>query len=400
MQSEPNFSPGLSGIIAAKTSLCPVGKHDLGLLYNGYDIGDLAENADFEDVTYLLLFGRVPSYEEKQKFVKQLDKSRNLAPSVAKILQQLPRDSHPMDILRTVVSIMGILYPEPEVQKRSKIPSASDKKTIEQEKVIEIEATIRMVAMLPTALFHWYHFHYNGGITVKIDHSYEMSTAEYILRLLHFDDPYRKISDLEIKTLNVSLILYMEHGLAASTFTARVITSTLSDIYSSVCGAIGALRGPLHGKANENAMELISSFTTEDQAEAGLKSMIAQRKLIFGFGHRLYKKKGDPRSPIIEKYSLLLSKQPDIGKPKLFSISKRIEGVMYNEKKLFPNLDFYTASAYAQLGIPTPLFTGMFVFSRVVGWCANIIEQRDDNRLIRPSSIYTGTHIISKWPKI
>jgi 2-methylcitrate synthase len=353
---------GLAGVVAGNTAIATVGKEGKGLTYRGYSIYDLAEHSTFEEVAYLLIYGRLPGQSELSNYKKTLAGLRGLPTQLKTVLEQIPRDTHPMDVLRTGCSMLGTL--EPENASRDQIAVAN-----------------RLTGCFSAMLLYWYHF-VNSGKRIETETD-DDSTAENFLHLLHGKKP----DELHRRTIDVSLILYAEHEFNASTFTARTIVSTLPDFYSAVTGAIGALRGPLHGGANEAAMELIEKFNTPDEAEKGTLAFIAAKKLIMGFGHRVYKI-SDPRSDVIKAWSKKLANAH--GDERLYPVSERIEQVMWREKKLFPNLDFYSASAYRLCDIPTPMFTPLFVVSRITGWAAHIIEQRGDNRLIRPNADYVG----------
>jgi len=354
---------GLRGQVAGETALCTVGKTGTGLTYRGYDITDLADNAQFEEVAYLLLRGKLPNQAELDTYKAKLKSLRTLPDALKLVLEQIPKDAHPMDVMRTGCSMLGNLETEQDFS--------------EQDDKID-----RMLAVFPAIITYWYRFAHEG---VRIDtaNTESDSIGGVFLELLHGKKP----SELHEQVMNVSLILYAEHEFNASTFTARVCASTLSDIHSCVTGAIGSLRGPLHGGANEAAMELIQKFQTPEEAEAGLTGMLERKEKIMGFGHAIYSE-SDPRNAIIKKWSEKLAKE--VGDTVLYPVSVRCEEVMWREKKLFCNADFFHASAYHFMGIPTELFTPIFVMSRVSGWTAHVKEQRANNRIIRPSAEYTG----------
>lgn len=355
-------SAGLAGVVAGHTAIATVGKEGKGLTYRGYSINDLAEQSTFEEVAHLLVYGRLPREAELRDYKQRLCNLRGLPQPLKVILEHLPGNAHPMDVMRTGCSALGTL--EPEGESRDQIAVAN-----------------RLTACFSSILLYWYHFHASGKrITTETD---DDSAAGHFLHLLHRKEP----DELHRRAVDVSLILYAEHEFNASTFTARTIISTLADFYSAVTGGIGALRGPLHGGANEASMELIERFSTPDEAEKGILELVAAKQLIMGFGHRVYKI-SDPRSDIVKAWSKKLAAAA--GDKRLYPISERIEQVMRREKKLFANLDFYSATAYHFCGIPTPMFTPLFVVSRITGWAAHIIEQRGDNRLIRPAADYVG----------
>lgn len=356
---------GLSGVVAGKTAICTVGAAGDDLHYRGFSVEDLSSKARFEETAYLLLYGSLPTMAQLSTFCGRLNKHKNLPAALKTVLEQIPISSHPMDVLRTVTSFVGHLFPE-----NNNV----------------LECTERLMMFLPASLCYWHHYH-QYGTRIQTDYQSD-SLADYFLKLL-LQDGYQKdnISELRLRTLDISLTLYAEHEFNASTFAARVCTATLSDLYSALCAAIGTLRGPLHGGANEAAMDLIAKYMDADSAEKGVREMLAKKELIMGFGHRVYKKR-DPRSDIIKAQSKQLSDA--LQDSTLYAISERIDSIMQKEKRLFPNLDFYSASAYHFCNIPTLYFTPIFVFSRITGWVAHIMEQRQDNKLIRPTAEYIG----------
>jgi 2-methylcitrate synthase len=359
-QSEANT--GLRGVSAGETTIATVGKEGTELSYRGYDIIELAEQSTFEEVAYLLIYGDLPNSRQLEQYKTRLKSYRGLPQTLKEVLERIPADSHPMDVMRTGCSMLGTLEQEENFNQQTDVAD-------------------RLLAVFPSILLYWYHFTSNRNrIETETD---DETIAGHFLHLLHGE----KADKLQCRAMDVSLILYAEHEFNASTFTARVCASTLSDFYSAVAGAIGSLRGPLHGGANEAAMNLIECFTTPEEAILGVKNMLASKDKIMGFGHAIYRE-NDPRNMVIKSWAKKLSEK--IGDKKLYAISEAIEKLMWNEKKLFPNLDFYSASIYHFLGIPTQLFTPIFVCSRVSGWAAHIIEQRDKNRLIRPSADYIG----------
>ncbi|MCM2357674.1 MAG: 2-methylcitrate synthase [Geobacteraceae bacterium] len=357
------YSPGLEGVVAGETAISTVGKEGLGLNYRGYAIHDLAEHASFEEVAYLLIHGKLPDGGELARYRKRLAGLRGLPEALKGVLEQLPAKAHPMDVLRTGCSALGAM--EPETAEHGTYQVAD-----------------RLLAVFPAMLLYWHHFHRTGE---RIEtESAEESQAGHFLALLHGRQP----DALQRRAVDASLILYAEHEFNASTFSARVTASTLSDFYAAVTSAIGTLRGPLHGGANEEAMRLISRFASPEEAEAAVRAMLAAGQKIMGFGHRVYKKQADPRSAIIQEWSRRLSEAS--GDLLLYRVSERIERLVREEKGMFANLDFYSASAYHLCGIPTPMFTPVFVLARVAGWSAHIIEQRGANRIFRPIAAYVG----------
>lgn len=362
MAEKKQNSAGLRGQVAGETALCTVGQSGAGLTYRGYEITDLAANAQFEEVAYLLLRGKLPNQQELTAYKKKLSGLRALPDALKAVLEQIPKNAHPMDVMRTGCSMLGNLETETDFS--------------QQDDKID-----RMLAAFPSIICYWYRFAHEG-IRLETDGDGD-SIGGHFLELLHGKKP----SALHERVMNVSLILYAEHEFNASTFTARVCASTLSDIHSCVTGAIGTLRGPLHGGANEAAMALIQRFKTPDEAEQGLMGMLERKEKIMGFGHAVYRE-SDPRNGIIKQWSEKLAEEA--GDTVLYPISVRCEEVMWREKKLFCNADFFHASAYHFMGIPTELFTPIFVMSRVSGWTAHVKEQRENNRIIRPSADYTG----------
>lgn len=361
-EAKKSGGAGLRGQVAGETALCTVGQTGTGLTYRGYDVSDLADNAQFEEVAYLLLRGKLPNQQELDAYKKKLQSLRGLPHALKTVLENIPKDAHPMDVMRTGASMLGTLETEQDFS--------------EQDDRID-----RLLALFPSIITYWYRF-VHEGVRIETDSDVD-SIGGHFLELLHGKKP----SELHERVMNVSLILYAEHEFNASTFTARVCASTLSDIHSCVTGAIGTLRGPLHGGANEAAMELIQRFKNADEAEEGLMGMLARKEKIMGFGHAVYTE-SDPRNVIIKKWSEKLSKE--VGDAVLYPVSVRCEEVMWREKKLFCNADFFHASTYHFMGIPTELFTPIFVMSRVSGWTAHVKEQRANNRIIRPSADYTG----------
>ena len=353
---------GLRGQVAGQTELCTVGKTGAGLTYRGYDVRELAAGAIFEEVAYLLLYGELPNQVQLDDYLKKLQGLRDLPAALKEVLERIPKDAHPMDVMRTGASVLGNLEPET---------------SFEQQR----DKADRLLGAFPAIMTYWYRFSHEGQ---RIDcNSIEPTIGGHFLALLHGKKP----SELHVKVMNVSLILYAEHEFNASTFTARVCASTLSDIFSCVTAAIGSLRGPLHGGANEAAMEMIEKFASAEEASAGTLAMLERKDKIMGFGHAIYKE-SDPRNEVIKGWSRKLA--DEVGDTVLFPVSEAIDRVMWEQKKLFPNADFYHASAYHFMGIPTKLFTPIFVCSRVSGWTAHVFEQRANNRIIRPSAEYTG----------
>lgn len=354
---------GLRGQIAGQTALCTVGKEGAGLTYRGYDVRDLAANCSmFEEVAYLLSHGHLPNKTELAAYLQRLHAMRDLPVALKEVLERIPADAHPMDVMRVGTSMLGTLEPELSFE--------------QQQDVLD-----RLLAAFPAILLYWYRFSHDGvRINCMTD---EPDIGSHFLALLHDKSP----SALHREVMNVSLILYAEHEFNASTFTGRVCASTLSDLYSCITGAIGSLRGPLHGGANEAAMDLIDRFSSPEEAVEELSAMIARKDLIMGFGHAIYRD-SDPRNEVIKGYAKKLAEE--VGDTVIYPVSEAIEKYMWDEKRLFPNADFFHASAYRFMGIPTALFTPIFVCSRVTGWAAHVFEQRANNRIIRPSAEYIG----------
>ncbi|RBP50884.1 bifunctional 2-methylcitrate synthase/citrate synthase [Arenicella xantha] len=363
MSSDSKLSgAGLRGQVAGQTALCTVGTQGSGLNYRGYDVDDLAENCIFEEVAYLILKGHLPTQTELDAYQRTLHGLRSLPSALKTALELIPASAHPMDVMRSGVSLLGNLEPETDFSQQA-------------------ECVDRILALLPAIVVYWYRFSHEG---VRVDTDTDEATiGGHFLHMLHG----KPTSELHAKVMNVSLILYAEHEFNASTFAGRVAASTLTDIHSVITGAIGTLRGPLHGGANEAAMEMIEQWSTPDEAEAAILDKLANKELIMGFGHAVYKER-DPRNAIIKKWAEVLSK--DVGDEVLYPVSERVEAVMKREKNMFCNADFFHASAYNFMGIPTGLFTPIFVMSRVTGWAAHAFEQRANNRIIRPSAEYIG----------
>ncbi|KPA99353.1 bifunctional 2-methylcitrate synthase/citrate synthase [Pseudomonas asplenii] len=353
---------GLRGQVAGQTALSTVGQAGAGLTYRGYDVRELAAEARFEEVAYLLLYGELPNATQLAAYMGKLRTLRDLPQALKEVLERIPADAHPMDVMRTGCSFLGNIEPEGDFSRQH-------------------EATDRLLAAFPAIMCYWYRFSHEGKrIDCMTD---EESLGGHFLHLLHGRAP----SELHRKVMDVSLILYAEHEFNASTFTARVCASTLSDLFSCVTAAIGSLRGPLHGGANEAAMEMIERYASAQEAIEGTLGMLARKDKIMGFGHAIYKD-SDPRNEVIKGWSRQLA--DEVGDTVLFPVSEAIDKTMWEQKKLFPNADFYHASAYHFMGIPTKLFTPIFVCSRLTGWAAHVFEQRANNRIIRPSAEYTG----------